>query len=449
MAKPMDLMFAILMTTLLTIFITHTGNLLSQDYYKQLDYVTNISIGIVAIVAYAVLIPLQKSMAERTEYVNVLYITWMKKLTLFIVFVQFLLLQYMYILGRNEGDMEDNEKIIAKKVLNKVEPSTEPPFKIDVLYTWAGEMNGIDNKRTSNNNELKYSIHSVVKNLKWVNRIFILMNPPKKKPSWFNDDYERWVTIIDHDDTYEDKQYLPSTNSNSIETTLHKVPGLSEHFIYFNDDFFIGKPLPYTHFFTSGGKPVINQMSKKAYKTTHALPITIPPMIGRFYPHFPIPLLKSQMESFEQKYPDYFNWIRSHQNRVGLGCAACTENKLPCPCMQIQGTVLPFMLKNKKAAIRYDGEKLKCSPGYVNSSCPNKLDSILKPGFLDKILQKQPPTFVIQDTTDDIHERKKMQAALNIFYKKMFPDKSRPPFYLSSEEEERNKQQPINENQDN
>lgn len=447
MAKSMDLIFGILMGILLIIFISHVLNLLSQDYYKQLDYVTNISICIFVVITYALLKPLHTFMIERREYVNLVYITWMRKLMLFMVLIQIIILSYMYVFGRYEGDIEENEKTTPKKVL-KVSPSAAPPFPIDILYTWAGEMNGIDNKRTSNNNELKYSIHSVIKNLKWVNRIFILMNPPKKKPSWFNDDYERWVTIVDHNDTYEDKQYLPSTNSNSIETTLHNVSGLNEHFIYFNDDFFIGKPLPYTHFFTSDGKPIINQMSKKAYKRKHALQINTPPMIGRFYPHFPIPFLKSQMELFEQTYPDYFNWIRSHQNRVGLGCAACIENKLPCPCMQIQGTVLPFMLKNKKVAIRYDGEKLKCSPGYVNSSCPNKLDSIIKPGFLDNIIQKQPSTFVIQDTTDDINERKQMQTALDAFYTKMFPDESRPPFYLSSKEEEQNKHQLINENQD-
>lgn len=42
--------------------------------------------------------------------------------------------------------------------------------------------------------------------------------------------------IIDHD-------YLPTFNSHVIEANLHKIPNLSEHFIYFNDDVFVAKPL--------------------------------------------------------------------------------------------------------------------------------------------------------------------------------------------------------------
>ena len=28
-------------------------------------------------------------------------------------------------------------------------------------------------------------------NMPWINKIFILMNPPKKKPSWFNNKYKK------------------------------------------------------------------------------------------------------------------------------------------------------------------------------------------------------------------------------------------------------------------
>ena len=32
--------------------------------------------------------------------------------------------------------------------------------------------------------------------------------------------------------------YLPSYNSSAIELNIHRIRGLSEHFIYFNDDMF-------------------------------------------------------------------------------------------------------------------------------------------------------------------------------------------------------------------
>ena len=129
------------------------------------------------------------------------------------------------------------------------------PFPIDVVYTWAGEKKSLD-IRLSNNNELKFSLRSVLKFMPWVNHIYILMNPPKKKPSWLNNNYSKKITVVDHNDTFDNNIYLPTTNSNAIETTIHNVPGLSEHFIYFNDDFFIGRPLSYREFFTDGSKIV-------------------------------------------------------------------------------------------------------------------------------------------------------------------------------------------------
>ena len=35
--------------------------------------------------------------------------------------------------------------------------------------------------------------------------------------------------------------FLPTFSSPAIEANLHRIPGLSEHFLYFNDDVFLGK----------------------------------------------------------------------------------------------------------------------------------------------------------------------------------------------------------------
>ena len=140
--------------------------------------------------------------------------------------------------------------------------SNKQPFPIDIVYTWAGE-DMSDDIRLSNNNELKYSIRSVYKYAPWINRIYILMNPPKKVPSWFNNKYSKLITIVDHKDTFPNNSIMPNTNSNAIETTLHNISGLSEHFIYFNDDFFLGDYVKYTDFFTSTGKPIVHNKLKK------------------------------------------------------------------------------------------------------------------------------------------------------------------------------------------
>ena len=45
---------------------------------------------------------------------------------------------------------------------------------------------------------------------------------------------------MDHREIIE-QEYLPTFNSHVIEANLHKIPNLSEHFIYFNDDVFVAK----------------------------------------------------------------------------------------------------------------------------------------------------------------------------------------------------------------
>ena len=50
---------------------------------------------------------------------------------------------------------------------------------------------------------------------------------------------------------------MPTFNSNSIEFLLYKIPGLSEHFIYFNDDMYFGQPVKPSDFFTKDGKNIV------------------------------------------------------------------------------------------------------------------------------------------------------------------------------------------------
>ena len=50
---------------------------------------------------------------------------------------------------------------------------SEPPFPIDVVYTWKGEKKS-NNIRLGYNHELKYSLRSVDMYAPWVNKIYIL-----------------------------------------------------------------------------------------------------------------------------------------------------------------------------------------------------------------------------------------------------------------------------------
>nr|Q9RGR0.1 RecName: Full=Capsular polysaccharide phosphotransferase LcbA; AltName: Full=Stealth protein LcbA [Neisseria meningitidis]AAF21950.1 LcbA [Neisseria meningitidis]AEQ62071.1 LcbA [Neisseria meningitidis]CCP19790.1 capsule phosphotransferase [Neisseria meningitidis] len=144
------------------------------------------------------------------------------------------------------------------------------PFKIDVVFTWvdnsdtqwqqrhqqychAASPNNLysnDETRFANHNELYYSLHSVRSFLPWVNHIYIITD--SQTPKWFKSAEYPNVSIIDHSEII-DKQYLPTFNSHVIEAHLHNIPNLSEHFIYFNDDVFVARPLHREHFFHANG----------------------------------------------------------------------------------------------------------------------------------------------------------------------------------------------------
>ncbi len=69
-------------------------------------------------------------------------------------------------------------------------------------------------------------------------------------PSWLNTKASK-LHIVNHSD-YIPEQYLPTFNSSCIELNFHRIDGLSENFIYFNDDFFLTKKTKPQDFFVDG-----------------------------------------------------------------------------------------------------------------------------------------------------------------------------------------------------
>ena len=58
------------------------------------------------------------------------------------------------------------------------------------------------------------------------------------------------VVVVDHRQIFAGfEQYLPTFNSTSIESLLYRIPGLSDRFVYFNDDIFLIQPTKLSDFF--------------------------------------------------------------------------------------------------------------------------------------------------------------------------------------------------------
>jgi len=126
--------------------------------------------------------------------------------------------------------------------------------KIDIVFLY---VNGLDNAHIEKRNkylkekdkihnniirfegidEIIYSVNSVLKNIPWINKIYIVTDnqiPPIDNKLILSNK----VIIIDHKQIIP-KKYLPTFFSDVIESFLHNIPNLSEIFLYSNDDCFI------------------------------------------------------------------------------------------------------------------------------------------------------------------------------------------------------------------
>ena len=117
----------------------------------------------------------------------------------------------------------------------------------------ASEMEGNCTGRYADSGELKYSLRSVERYAPWIRNIFIVTD--RQVPEWLNTAHPR-IHIVDHSDIMP-PECLPCFNSVVIEHHLHLIPGLSEHFLYANDDIFFNRPVKPSSFFAADGLPII------------------------------------------------------------------------------------------------------------------------------------------------------------------------------------------------
>ncbi|XP_036615571.1 N-acetylglucosamine-1-phosphotransferase subunits alpha/beta isoform X2 [Trichosurus vulpecula] len=96
----------------------------------------------------------------------------------------------------------------------------------------------ISASRFEDNEELRYSLRSIEKHAPWVRNIFIVTNG--QIPSWLNLDNPR-ITIVTHQEVFRNLSHLPTFSSPAIESHIHRIEGLSQKFIYLNDDVMFGK----------------------------------------------------------------------------------------------------------------------------------------------------------------------------------------------------------------
>lgn len=168
-------------------------------------------------------------------------------------------------------ECEENLAVNHESLINKIESKSirNDLFPIDVVFTWVNNQDQVwqkklqhhfsqcqnkfcelstDNARFENRDELFFSVKSVLNYLPWVNHIYIVTD--NQIPAWLEQNDR--ITTVDHK-VIIDEKFLPTFNSHVIEAHLHKIPNLSENFIYFNDDVFVARSLEREHFFHNNG----------------------------------------------------------------------------------------------------------------------------------------------------------------------------------------------------
>ena len=107
--------------------------------------------------------------------------------------------------------------------------------------------------RYADNDELKYNLRAVEKYAPWIRHVFIVTDD--QTPAWLDTSCPD-VTVVNQNDIIPEVS-RPCYNSSLIEHFLYRIPGLSEHFLYANDDMFLNKPVTPDIFFTSDGLPIV------------------------------------------------------------------------------------------------------------------------------------------------------------------------------------------------
>ncbi len=148
-------------------------------------------------------------------------------------------------------------------------------FPVDVVYTWVdgsdpawdaarekrlAGITGTPTTRESSgrarylaHDELRHSLRSLHLFAPWVRRIHLVT--AGQVPDWLDTEHPQ-IELVDHSAILP-SDALPTFNSHAIETALHRIEGLAEHFVYLNDDFFLGRPVRPELFFNGAGLPQV------------------------------------------------------------------------------------------------------------------------------------------------------------------------------------------------
>ena len=114
--------------------------------------------------------------------------------------------------------------------------------------------NATNPHRWACNGEIYLCLASLEHNAPWLRKIWIIVDQQSPNLSRLSAALRAKIRLVDHSDIFANHgAALPTFNSLAIETFLWKIRGLSDRFIYFNDDVFLTAPCQKSDFFSPSG----------------------------------------------------------------------------------------------------------------------------------------------------------------------------------------------------
>jgi hypothetical protein len=202
--------------------------------------------------------------------------------------------------------------------------------------------------RFRDNDELLYSLRALEKFFPAHGHIYLVTDG--QTPDWLKPSDR--MTLVDHRQLIPEA-LLPTFDSSNIESYIHRIPGLSERYFYFNDDVFFGAPVHLDDWFWPGGfyvtwsdDPEVNDeglqadatapenacrlsnqwLAEKAAAQTQTLRVgdvkprrAMDPLYKsnfRTFAHSPRPMLKSLLWELEEEAAELFDGVRSTVFRI-------------------------------------------------------------------------------------------------------------------------------------
>lgn len=308
------------------------------------------------------------------------------------------------------------------------------PLEIDLVYLWVdgsdqewlakkkqflGESINLNTEATSkarnaDNDELKYSLRSAEKYAPWIRRIFVVTD--EQTPKWLNLQNEK-IEIVDIRKLLP-AEALPCYNSVIIEHFLYKIPGLSEHFLYANDDMFFNAHVEPSFFFTEEGTPIvrlqrsfthkwINQCRRRLKihtniyrKTIERAALLIDEKYGKYYSGTPHHNIDSYLKS------DY-QYVSADLFRQEIGSTITHHLRSVDDIQRI--VYLYYALAAKRGTLRYVSRRESCRI------------RIHKPDFMGFIRTYKPTLFCLNDSH---HATDEDRGRVVPFLENLFPEKS-------------------------